>query len=112
MKASDVLEGKNVREKRLDLIFRPVFGLGFLFLFALQYRSCYFFVLCLLYQIVTSMIFLVFGTGALNALRLFYFKKIFENEHIIAYTHLLHYTPNLMQTKQKVKHFISMFFEA
>lgn len=89
MKASDVLlEGKNVREKRLDLIFRPVFGLGFLFLFALQYRSCYFFVLCLLYQIVTSMIFLVFGTGALNALRLFYFKKIFENEHIIAYTHL------------------------
>lgn len=111
MKASDVLEGKNVREKRLDLIFRPVFGLGFLFLFALQYRSCYFFVLCLLYQIVTSMIFLVFGTGALNALRLFYFKKIFENEHIIAYTHL-HYTtqPNLKQ--KKLKHFISMFFEA
>lgn len=57
--------------------------------------------------IVTSKIFLVFGTGALNALRLFYFR-IFENGHIIAYTHT-HFTPD--DADENVKHFISMFLK-
>lgn len=50
------------------------------------------------------MIFLVFGTGALNALRLFYFKTIFENEHI-AYTHFYTLT---MQTKKSKAFYISV----
>lgn len=57
--------------------------------------------------IVTSKIFLVFGTGALNALRLFYFR-IFENGHIIAYTDT-HFTPD--DADENVKHFISMFLK-
>lgn len=58
--------------------------------------------------IVTSKIFLVFGTGALNALRLFYFR-IFENGHIIAYTHT-HFTPD--DADENVKAFYIDVFEA
>lgn len=52
------------------------------------------FCVCFTREIVTSMIFLVFETGAPpNALRyfFFYFKEIFENEHI-AYTFYILYT--------------------
>lgn len=55
--------------------------------------------------IVTSKIFLVFGTGALNALRLFYFRIFLKTDTSLR----THFTPD--NADENVKHFISMFLK-
>lgn len=116
MMAPQTEKMKISREKRSNLAFpapSPRTAVSIFFSFSRSYivrvtYSSFFVFVFALNPIVTSKIFLVFGTGALNALRLFYFR-IFENGHIIAYTHT-HFTPD--DADKNVKAFYIDVFEA